>query len=79
MKLIEKDLENIKVNLLIKDSDKNTKCIEMNNHEKIAKTCRHMEACGSPRSIRYGRRSVTERERDNRFAVVLVTWRKRRS
>ena len=25
MKLIEKDLENIKINLVIKDSDKNTK------------------------------------------------------
>ena len=37
MKLIEKDLENIKINLLIKDSDKNTKCIEINHHEKNAK------------------------------------------
>ena len=36
MKLIEKDLENIKINLVIKDRDKNTKCIEINDHEKIA-------------------------------------------
>ena len=37
IKLIEKDLENIKINLVIKDSDKNTKCIEIGDHEKIAK------------------------------------------
>ena len=37
MKLIEKDLENIKINLVIKGSDTNTKCIEINDHENIAK------------------------------------------
>ena len=43
MKLIEKDLEKIKVkvNLMIKYSHKNTKSIEVSTHAEIAK-CRHV-------------------------------------
>ncbi len=37
MELIEKDLPNIRISLVIKNSDKNTKCIKINDHEQILK------------------------------------------
>ena len=37
IKLIEKDLENARINLILKDSDNNTKSVEISDHEQIAK------------------------------------------
>ena len=37
VELIEKDLENIESNMIIKDSDENTECIEITYHEELAR------------------------------------------
>ena len=36
MKLVEKDLENIKVNVIIKDSNENIRKLEIKDHKELA-------------------------------------------
>ena len=37
IKLIEKDLENVRINLILKDSNNNTKSVEISDQGEIAK------------------------------------------